>query len=129
MKRTTSCLNTITNRTANEWFCLLDKKPLTLKPCVKTECGYGWFVSNWSRCVGNCTHGIMKRNVLCVQLTKEGHLTNKISNQCDSKDKPLGEMSCTSELNCNEQQFVWKASQWSNVICQFILQFIISHFY
>jgi hypothetical protein len=93
---------------------MLKDKPISTLPCMNTTCGYGWFVSQWSNCSTQCSKGIKKREVMCIQISKEGHIREKeISKKCAMSEKPVSIMNCNYG-ECNGNYF-WRVGVWSKV--------------
>jgi hypothetical protein len=110
-KRNVYCWNIEDKKIENDINCNYKKKLVSVLPCMNTNCGYGWFVTNWSKCSSNCSIGSKTRDVKCIKLTKEGHVTNEISGQCNLSSKPKSKITCNYG-HCNSSYF-WKPGNWS----------------
>ena len=112
--RAVFCLNLSENRTVADTHCMHKEKPVAELPCLNVSCGYGWFVSNWSECSARCSAGLQRREVLCVRMTREGHvLLNVSSNKCEIAEKPPNEITCNNGECDADGGLLWQNGPWS----------------
>jgi hypothetical protein len=106
------CWNSEDKKLSNGKNCNLRKKLYSILPCMNTgNCHYVWFVSKWSHCSVNCSHGFKQRKVMCIKLTKEGYIKNETLDKCNPLNKPKSQIKCNYGY-CNSSSF-WRTRAWS----------------
>ncbi|GCC19100.1 hypothetical protein chiPu_0018212 [Chiloscyllium punctatum] len=69
-KRRVTCVqfHNGTNVEVKKTLCLGLEEPLSLVPCVVSNCPFGWNVQNWSRCSVSCGQGTRNRQLICSNM-------------------------------------------------------------
>ncbi|XP_060697217.1 A disintegrin and metalloproteinase with thrombospondin motifs 13 [Hemiscyllium ocellatum] len=69
-KRRVTCVqfHNGTNVEVKKTLCSGLEEPLSLVPCVVSNCPFGWNVQNWSKCSVSCGQGTRNRQLLCSNM-------------------------------------------------------------